>query len=102
MRTLETLGVVVSSRSDRDKIVYELKSLPDKLSAAFEALSETIKKPSKPLYMVGCLIREYYRGCCYSFCLFLSFSQISDAKTSVEARYEAFAASPFKELEEVN
>ena len=28
--------------------------------------------------------------------------QISDAKTSVEARYEAFAASPFKELEEVN
>ena len=59
MRTLETLGVVVSSRSDRDKIVYELKSLPDKLSAAFEALSETIKKPSKPLYMVGYIIWEH-------------------------------------------
>ena len=51
-RHLENLGASIKSFSDREKVVFELTVLPDKLESALELLSESLKFKLKPLYLV--------------------------------------------------
>jgi len=53
MRSLENIGAVVSSTSDREKISYNLSVLSDKLPEAFALVAEAVSLPLGAAYLLS-------------------------------------------------